>query len=138
VQVIVEAIINCGPREDSTRVGGGGAVRRQACDVSPIRRVNMSIYLITTGAREARWLWRPASPACLPEELLTAQAPHVGAVNRRDVYRLDLATRSISSFFLIAYELDEPLAAFMISSARHSAIVLMLRKDASRAPVVSR
>ena len=28
VQVFVEAVINCGPREDSTRVGGGGAVRR--------------------------------------------------------------------------------------------------------------
>ena len=32
VQVFVEAVVNCGPREDSTRVGGGGAVRRQACD----------------------------------------------------------------------------------------------------------
>merc|ERR1711933_30683 len=52
VQVYVDAVINCGPREDSTRVGGGGAVRRQACDVSPLRRVNQSIYLITTGARE--------------------------------------------------------------------------------------
>ena len=30
VQVFVEAVVNCGPREDSTRVGGGGAVRRQA------------------------------------------------------------------------------------------------------------
>ena len=36
VQVFVEAVVNCGPREDSTRVGGGGAVRRQACDVSPL------------------------------------------------------------------------------------------------------
>merc|ERR1711903_49127 len=36
----------------------------------------------------------------------------------------------------MAYELDEPLAALMNSSARHSAMVLMLRKAASRAPVV--
>lgn len=35
-------------------------------------------------------------------------------------YRLDLATRSSSSFFLIAYEFEDPLAALMISSARHS------------------
>ena len=34
--------------------------------------------------------------------------------------------------------LDEPLAALMSSSARHSAMVLMLRNDASRAPVVRR
>merc|ERR1711998_688799 len=51
-------------------------------------------------------------------------------------YRLALATRSISSFFLMAWLLEEPLAALMNSSARHSAMVLMLRKAASRAPVV--
>merc|ERR1711906_20737 len=34
VQVVVDAIINSGPREDSTRVGGAGVVRRQAVDMS--------------------------------------------------------------------------------------------------------
>jgi hypothetical protein len=33
----------------------------------------------------------------------------------------------------MAYELDEPLAALMSSSARHSAMVLMFLKAASRA-----
>ncbi len=51
IQVLVEAIINSGPREDSTRVGSAGTVRRQAVDVSPLRRVNMAIWLITTGVR---------------------------------------------------------------------------------------
>src|SRR3569833_406498 len=54
------------------------------------------------------------------------------------LYRLLLATRSSSSFFLMAYELLLPLAALMSSSARHSAIDLTFRNDASRAPVVSR
>ena len=39
-QVLVNAIINSGPREDSTRIGRAGTVRRQAVDVSPLRRVN--------------------------------------------------------------------------------------------------
>lgn len=56
-------------------------------------------------------------------------------INRINVYLLDLATRSSSSFFLIAYEFEEPLAALISSSARHSAIVFMLRNAASRAPV---
>lgn len=34
--------------------------------------------------------------------------------------------------------LDEPLAALMSSSARHSAMVLMFLKEASRAPVLIR
>ena len=35
--VLVKAIENGGPREDSTRVGSAGVVRRQAVDVSPLR-----------------------------------------------------------------------------------------------------
>lgn len=40
LQVLVTAIVNSGAREDSTRIGRAGTVRRQACDVSPLRRVN--------------------------------------------------------------------------------------------------
>ena len=40
IQVLVDAITNSGAREDSTRIGSGGVVRRQAVDVSPLRRVN--------------------------------------------------------------------------------------------------
>ena len=54
-----------------------------------------------------------------------------------NIYLLDLATRSNSSFFLIAYEFEEPFAALISSSAKHSAIVLMLRNAASLAPVQS-
>merc|ERR1712167_315288 len=53
IQVVVDAVVNSGPREDSCRIGGGGVVKRQACDVSPLRRVNQAIWLIATGAREA-------------------------------------------------------------------------------------
>eukprot|EP01126_Amoeba_proteus_P029398 TRINITY_DN289_c0_g1_i1.p1 TRINITY_DN289_c0_g1~~TRINITY_DN289_c0_g1_i1.p1 ORF type:complete len:153 (-),score=1.70 TRINITY_DN289_c0_g1_i1:257-715(-) len=49
IQVLVSAVINGGPREDSTRVGSAGAARRQAVDVSPLRRVNQAIYLICMG-----------------------------------------------------------------------------------------
>ena len=49
LQVLVNAIINSGPREDSTRIGRQGTVRRQAVDVSPLRRVNQALYLICTG-----------------------------------------------------------------------------------------
>jgi small subunit ribosomal protein S5e len=41
--------VNTGPREDSTRIGSQGTVRRQAVDVSPLRRVNQSISLLTIG-----------------------------------------------------------------------------------------
>ncbi len=40
LQVLIDAISHGGAREDSTRIGSGGVVRRQAVDVSPLRRVN--------------------------------------------------------------------------------------------------
>lgn len=49
----VDAIVNCGPREDSTRIGSAGTVRRQAVDVSPLRRVNQAIALLTIGGKHS-------------------------------------------------------------------------------------
>ena len=67
--MLVDAIVNTGPREDSTRIGSQGTVRRQAVDVSPLRRVNQAISLLTTGVRIpfssfgsiSRYALRPAS-----------------------------------------------------------------------------
>merc|ERR1712212_929119 len=46
LQVLCDAIINSGPREDSTRIGRAGTVRRQAVDVAPLRRVNQAMWLL--------------------------------------------------------------------------------------------
>ncbi|KZN89838.1 40S ribosomal protein [Penicillium chrysogenum] len=72
LQVAVDAIVNCGPREDSTRIGSQGTVRRQAVDVSPLRRVNQSISLLTIGAREASFRNIKSIAECLAEELINA------------------------------------------------------------------
>jgi len=72
IQVVVDAIINSGPREDSTRVGGAGVVRRQAVDMSPFRRVNYAMYLLATGAREASFRNLKTISECLAEELINA------------------------------------------------------------------
>ena len=72
IQVLVDAIINTGPREDSTRIGSQGTVRRQAVDVSPLRRVNQSIHLLTTGARESAFRNVKTIAECLADELINA------------------------------------------------------------------
>jgi small subunit ribosomal protein S5e len=72
IQVIVDAIINSGPREDATRIGSAGVIRRQAVDISPLRRVNQAIYLITTGAREAAFRNIKTIAECLADELVNA------------------------------------------------------------------
>lgn len=72
LQVLVQAIINSGPREDSTRIGRAGTVRRQAVDVSPLRRVNQAIWLLCTGAREAAFRNIKTIAECLADELINA------------------------------------------------------------------
>merc|ERR1711883_2258 len=72
LQVVVNAIINSGPREDSTRIGRAGTVRRQAVDVSPLRRVNQAIWLLCTGAREAAFRNIKSIAECLADELINA------------------------------------------------------------------
>ncbi|CEI90748.1 Putative 40S ribosomal protein S5 [Rhizopus microsporus] len=72
LQILVDAIINCGPREDSTRIGSQGTVRRQAVDVSPLRRVNQAISLLTIGAREAAFRNIKTIAECLADELINA------------------------------------------------------------------
>ncbi len=72
LQVIVNAIINSGPREDSTRIGRAGTVRRQAVDVSPLRRVNQAIWLLCTGARESAFRNIKTIAECLADELINA------------------------------------------------------------------
>ena len=72
IQQLVDAIINASPREDSTRVGAGGVVRRQAVDVSPMRRVNQAIWLITQGSRAAAFRNIKTIAECLADEIINA------------------------------------------------------------------
>ena len=61
-----------GPREDATRIGSAGVIRRQAVDISPLRRVNQAIYLLTTGARESAFRNIKTISECLADELINA------------------------------------------------------------------
>ena len=72
MRLFVDAVKNGGPREDSTRVGSAGVVRRQAVDVSPLRRVNQAIYLICTGARNSSFRNIKSIAECLADEVMNA------------------------------------------------------------------
>lgn len=72
IQVLADAVANTGPREDSTRIGSGGVVRRQAVDVSPLRRVNTGIFLICLGAREQAFRNIKTIAECLADEVINA------------------------------------------------------------------
>lgn len=67
LELFVNAIQMAGPREDSTRIGGGGAVRKQAVDVSPLRRINQAIYLLSCGTRDKSFRTQKTIAECLAD-----------------------------------------------------------------------
>ncbi|KAH1123075.1 hypothetical protein J1N35_006235 [Gossypium stocksii] len=70
IQVIADAIVNSRPCEDVTRIGSAGVVRRKVVDISPLRRVNQGIYLITTGAHESIFRNIKTIVECLVDEFI--------------------------------------------------------------------
>lgn len=68
--VFIMAVKTGGPREDSQRIGKGGSVKRQAVDVSPMRRVCKSLYLMCVGARKSAMRTAKSMAECLADEIV--------------------------------------------------------------------
>ena len=88
LEVLFEAIVQGGAREDSTRIGSGGTVKRQAVDVSPLRRVNQAIYLMCKGSRESCFRNHKSLAETLADEIIAA-AKGVGQSNSYAVRKKD-------------------------------------------------
>lgn len=86
IQILVDAVRKGGCREDSTRIGSAGVVRRQAVDVSPLRRVNQAIYLMTQGARTAAFRSSKTMSECLADEIMNCakESSNSYAIKKKD------------------------------------------------------
>lgn len=72
VQVLVEAVINSGPREETTRLKYGGIAYHRSVDVSPQRRLDEALRYIATGAARQTFKSKKAFPLALAEEIVAA------------------------------------------------------------------
>ena len=86
VQVLVRAIKNAAPCEDTTRISYGGIVYHQAVDISPQRRVDLALRFIADGARNAAFSNPKPFEECLAEEIIAAanKSSESYAVQRRN------------------------------------------------------
>jgi len=96
IGVLVRAVENSAPCEDTTRISYGGIAYHLAVDISPQRRVDLALRLLTEGARKAA-LNNPRSlDECLAEELIQASNKDVKsyAVSKRhEMERVARASR---------------------------------------------
>jgi len=72
IDVLVRAIENSAPCEDTTRISYGGIVYHMAVDISPQRRIDLALRLITEGARKASLNNPRTLEECLAEEVILA------------------------------------------------------------------
>ena len=72
VEVLVRAIENSAPRDEITIIEYGGARYPQAVDVSPLRRVNVALRLLTHGASEKAFNKKKDFAQGLADEIMLA------------------------------------------------------------------
>ncbi len=86
IAVLVQALENSAPCEDTTRIGYGGIVYHRAVDISPQRRVDLALRFLAEGARRSAFGDRKTIEECLADELLFAaeEDSRSFAIQRRD------------------------------------------------------
>lgn len=65
VELLVSAIENSSPNEDTTRIVYGGVVYHVSVDVAPLRRVDLALRFIAEGVRESSY----SNPQTIEESL---------------------------------------------------------------------
>jgi small subunit ribosomal protein S7 len=67
VELLVKAIENSAPNEDTTRIVYGGVVYHVSVDVAPLRRVDLALRFLTVGVKESTY----SNPRAIEEALAT-------------------------------------------------------------------
>ena len=72
IQVLVDAIQNSAPREETTRISYGGITYHHAVDSAPQRRLDVALKNLAAGAFAASFNSEKPIEECLAEELIMA------------------------------------------------------------------
>ncbi len=96
VEILVRAIENSAPNEDTTRIVYGGTVYHVSVDVAPLRRVDLALRFIAEGVRDASFSNPKALEENLAEHLILAAANDMNAPSvkkKNELERIAMASR---------------------------------------------
>ncbi|MFX1559079.1 MAG: 30S ribosomal protein S7 [Promethearchaeota archaeon] len=79
VQVLVTAIENAAPAEETTRISYGGMAYPRSVDVSPQRRIDLALRYLSVGAVRSAHKNAKSFEECLVDELLLAYKSDPGS-----------------------------------------------------------
>lgn len=72
IQVLVRAIENSAPREETTKISYGGITYHEAVDSAPLRRLDGALKNLADGAYSSSFKSEESIEECLAEELILA------------------------------------------------------------------
>lgn len=96
VEVLLRAIENSAPCEETTRVSYGGIVYHQAVDMAPQRRLDLALRFISDGARQVSFSNPKTIDECLADEIIAAaeRDSKSSSIRKRDeIERVALSSR---------------------------------------------
>jgi len=96
IEVLVRAVENSAPCEDTTRISYGGVVYHLSVDVAPQRRIDLAIRHITEGARAASANNPKTIEECIADELVLAANNDIksaGIAKRHEIERVAQSSR---------------------------------------------
>lgn len=96
IEVLVKAVENSAPCEDTTRISYGGIVYHLSVDVAPQRRIDLALRHITEGARQASINSPRSIDECLAEELIMSgnnDMKSLAVAKRNEIERVAQASR---------------------------------------------
>ncbi len=96
VEVLIRAIENSSPNEDTTRIVYGGTVYHVSVDVAPLRRIDLALRFIAEGVRDATFSNPKAIEENLAEHLILAAANDMNAPSvkkKNELERIAMASR---------------------------------------------
>jgi small subunit ribosomal protein S7 len=96
MQVLVDALQNAAPKEETTRLRFGGIMVPKAVDIAPMRRLDIALRNICTGSMNASHKNKKRIEACLADELMKAaknDPASFAVAKKNDIERVAKAAR---------------------------------------------
>ena len=96
IEVVVRAVENSAPNEDTTRIGYGGVVYRLAVDCSPQRRIDLALRYIVRGIKEQTFGNRKTLEEIIADQLIGAannDSNNFAVRRKQEVERIALSSR---------------------------------------------
>lgn len=86
IQILIQAIENSAPREETTRISYGGISYHTACDVAPLRRIDLALRFISESIWRRSFSTIETVQEAIADELIAAanRDSRSNAVRRRE------------------------------------------------------